>query len=316
MYKGKSVAVVVPAYNEEKQIGKVISTMPQFVDCIVVVDDASRDGTASAVEQFVKKEKDRVVLVRLGRNLGVGGAIITGYDWARAHGMDMTVVMAGDAQMDPADLPALLEPIVNHEADYVKGNRLFTGEAWKRIPRVRYLGNSVLSLLTKIASGYWHVADFQCGYTAMSLDALKKISMDGIYMRYGFPNDFLVVLNIYDVVVKDVPVTPLYNIGEKSGIRFWKVVPRLSVLLSRRFFWRLKEKYVIRDFHPLVFFYLTGLVLYPAGLVFGFYLFFYRIFKGPVAPTSALFATLLMISGLQFLFFAMWFDMDYNKRLK
>jgi len=316
MYKDRTVAAVVPAHNEESQIGKVLSTMPEMVDYIVVVDDASKDRTVSVVEEFRKKEKERIVLLRHSRNLGVGGAILTGYEWTRAHGVDVSVVMAGDAQMDPEDLPDLLEPIVSGEADYVKGNRLFTGESWQRIPKLRYLGNSALSLLTKIASGYWHVADFQCGYTSISADVLKRIDLENVYKRYGFPNDFLVVLNVYNFRVKDVPVTPVYNIGETSGIRLWKVVPRLSFLLLRRFFWRMKEKYVIRDFHPLVFFYLVGTILYHPGVLFGLYLLIYRIIKGPVAPTSALFAALLVISGLQFLFFAMWFDMDYNRRLK
>jgi glycosyltransferase involved in cell wall biosynthesis len=316
MYKGKTVAVVVPAYNEESQIGKVLDTMPDIVDHIVIVDDASRDGTVSLVESFVQKTRRKAILLKHPRNLGVGAAILTGYEWTRAHGIDVTAVMAADAQMDPLELPLILDPVVEEEADYAKGNRLFTGETWRKMPRIRYLGNSVLSLMTKIASGYWHIADFQCGYTSLSLEALKRMELDTIYKRYGFPNDFLVVLNVYNFRVKDIPIKPVYNVGERSGISLWKVIPRLSSLLFRRFFWRMKEKYVIRDFHPLVFFYLTGMLLYPAGIVFGLYLLFYRILKGPVAPTSALFAALLVISGLQFLFFAMWFDMDYNKRLK
>jgi len=316
MYKDKTVAVVVPAYNDDSQIGKVLSTMPAFVDYTVVVDDASRDGTASVVEEFMRRSKVKVILLKHPRNMGVGSAILTGYEWARAHGIDVSAVMAGDGQMDPAELSLILDPVADGDADYAKGNRLFTGEAWRKMPRVRYLGNSVLSLLTKIASGYWHVADFQCGYTSVSLDALKRMDLARIYKGYGFPNDLLVVLNVYNFRVKDIPIRPVYNVGERSGIRLWKVIPRLSCLLFRRFFWRMKEKYVIRDFHPLVFFYLTGLVLLPAGFILGLYLFFYRILRGPVAPTSALFATLLVISGLQFLFFAMWFDMDYNKRLK
>ncbi len=316
MYKGKTVAAVVPAYNEEVQIEKVLDTMPDFVDYIVVVDDASRDGTSRVVENRVKRAQRKIVLLKHEVNSGVGAAILTGYEWSRNHGIDISVVMAGDAQMDPQDLPPILDPVAAGEADYVKGNRLFTGETWKRMPKVRYLGNSALSLLTKIASGYWHVADFQCGYTAISLEVLKRVNLQGIYRGYGFPNDFLVVLNVYNFRVKDVMVKPVYNVGEKSGIRIWKVVPRLSLLLFRRFFWRMKEKYVIRDFHPLVFFYMAGLFLYPAGVLFGLYLLIYRIVKGPVAATSALLAVLLIISGLQFLFFAMWFDMDYNKRLR
>jgi glycosyltransferase involved in cell wall biosynthesis len=316
MYKGKTVGVVVPAYNEEKQIEGVLNTMPRFVDYVVVVDDASRDSTVTLVEKIMGKIERRTVLLKHPRNLGVGSAILTGYEWARDKGIDVTAVMAGDGQMDPSELPLLLDPVVEGEAEYAKGNRLFTGEAWKEMPRVRYLGSSALSLLTKMASGYWHVVDFQCGYTSLSLRALKALDLKRIYRRYGFPNDLLVVLNVYNFRVKDVPIKAVYNIGERSGMKLWKVIPRLSCLLVRRFFWRMKEKYVIRDFHPLVFFYLTGLLLFPGGVLFGLYLLLYRILKGPVAPTSALFAALLVISGLQFLFFAMWFDMDYNKRLK
>ncbi|MCH7762007.1 hypothetical protein IIA15_11510 [candidate division TA06 bacterium] len=183
------------------------------------------------------------------------------------------------------------------------------------MPKIRYLGNAILSLLTKIASGYWKVADFQCGYTAISYKAFLEIQSEKIYRGYGFPNDLLVVLNVHNLRVKEVSSSPRYHVGERSGIRLWKVVPRLSFLLFTRFLWRLKEKYVIRDFHPLVFFYLLGILLFPSGSIYGLYLLLYRIITGPVAPTSALFAVFLTISGLQSLFFAMWFDMDYNQGL-
>jgi hypothetical protein len=168
-------------------------------------------------------------------------------------------------------------------------------------------------LLSKIASGYWHVADFQCGYTAINLKTLKLLNLDRIYKRYGMPNDFLVRLNVVDARVKDVSIRPVYNIGEKSGIIYAGVIPKILWMLSKQFFWRLKEKYIIRDFHPLVFFYLLGIVSFPIGLVFGMYLFFFRVFVGRVVATSALFAVFLFISGLQSLFFAMWFDMERNR---
>ncbi|RPI99261.1 MAG: glycosyltransferase family 2 protein [Deltaproteobacteria bacterium] len=315
MYRDKTIAAVVPAYNEEKLIGKVLRAMPSFVDRIVVVDDASLDRTGEVVNAC-QKEDARVVYVRHPRNEGVGGAIVTGYKWARDNEIDLTVVMAGDAQMDPGDLPRLLDPVANGEADYVKGNRLFTGKAWKVIPKSRYLGNAGLSFLTKIASGYWHIADSQSGYTAASLDVLRTIDLDSVYKRYGMPNDFLVKLNVYHFRVKDMPVQPVYGIGEKSSMKVHKVVFTLSFLLFKLFLWRLKEKYIIRDFHPLVLFYLLGFVLTPVGVLFGCYLLFFRIFVGPVAATSALFAAFFAISGLQSLFFAMWFDMEYNKELK
>jgi len=315
MYRDKVIAVIVPAYNEEKLIGKVLKTIPNFIDHIFVVDDASSDRTGEVVKAH-QQEDSRIIYLRHPDNEGVGGAIVTGYKWARDHEISISVVMAGDAQMDPKDLPKLLDPIVNGEVDYSKGNRLFTGKAWRVIPKTRYLGNGVLSFLTKIASGYWHVADSQSGYSAVTLEVLKIVDLESIYKRYGMPNDFLVKLNVYGFRVRDIAVNPVYGIGERSGIKIYKVVFTLSFLLLKLFCWRLKEKYIIRDFHPLVLFYLMGFVLTPIGFIFGSYLLIYRLFIGPVAATSALFAAFFMISGLQSLFFAMWFDMEYNKELK
>ncbi|MFB3886348.1 MAG: glycosyltransferase family 2 protein [Thermodesulfobacteriota bacterium] len=315
MYRDKSVAVIVPAYNEERLIGKVLKTIPAFVDHIAVVDDASRDRTEEVVKNH-QADDSRIIYLRHSKNEGVGGAIVTGYKWARDNGIEISVVMAGDGQMDPEDLPKLLDPVVEREADYSKGNRLFTGKAWRIIPKTRYLGNAILSFLTKIASGYWHIADSQSGYGAVSLEVLKTIDLDEVYKRYGMPNDFLVRLNVYHFRVRDVPVNPVYGIGERSGIKIHKVVFTLSFLLLRLFLWRLKEKYVIRDFHPLVLFYLLGFVLTPIGILLGCYLLVLRFLVGPIATTSALFAAFFAISGLQSLFFAMWFDMEYNKSLR
>lgn len=316
MFEGANIGVVVPCYNEEVLIAQVIDTMPDFVDRIYVVDDLSTDDTVKTVQRFVEQAPERVKLIQHKENQGVGGAIATGYKVALAEQMDVTAVMAGDAQMDPADLPALLRPVVRNECDYAKGNRLFTGDAWRIIPRVRYLGNSMISLLTKIASGYWHVADSQSGYTAINLKALQTIDWDVMFKRYGQPNDLLVRLNIYNFRVHDITVRPIYNIGEKSGIKPIRMIPQLAWLITKLFFFRMLQKYVIRDFHPLLFFYMIGLAIFPVGVLFGIYLFLLRIFIGPVAGTSALFAAFLTITGIQFLLFAMWFDMDYNKRLK
>ena len=315
MYHDKTIAVVVPAYNEERLIEKTLFSVPDFVDRIFVVDDASTDGTVDIVET-VKAKDDRIVLVRHTKNKGVGGAIVTGYQKAMEMDLDVAAIMAGDFQMAPEDLPHVLQPIVEGRADYAKGNRLFHGHAWHMIPRHRYLGNSFLSLLTKMASGYWHVADSQSGYTAVSLSALKVIDLEKVYQRYGMPNDLLIKLNQHDFRVKDVPIRPIYNVGEKSGIKLIKVIPKISWLLFKGFWRRIFFKYVIQDFHPLIFFYLLGVILFPTGLLSGLYLLCYRLFQGPVAVTSALFSVFLFISGLQSLFFAMWFDMEYNKDLK
>ncbi len=316
MFEGARIGVVIPCYNEQRLVGRVIETMPAFVDRMYVVDDCSSDDTVEVVRAYASRDPKRVVLIEHRENQGVGGAIATGYKAALADRVEVTAVMAGDAQMDPEDLSAVIAPVVRDECDYTKGNRLFTGETWRIMPKVRYLGNSMISLLTKIASGYWHVADSQSGYTAINLRALQTIDWDRMYKRYGQPNDQLVRLNVYNFRVRDVTVNAVYNIGERSGIKPFRIIPRLSWLLLRLFFFRLLQKYVIRDFHPLLFFYAAGMVLFPAGTLFGLYMVVNRILTGPVAGTSALFAAFLVITGLQFLFFAMWFDMDYNKHLK
>lgn len=316
MYQDRKICVVVPCYCEETQIGKVITTMPDFVDKIVVIDDASPDSTSEVVKSYLPNNP-RLVLLRHQTNQGVGGAIATGYEWARDNNYDVACVMAGDAQMDPADLPAILDPVVNGEADYTKGNRLFTAESFRKIPKVRYFGNSILSLLTKIASGYWHIADSQSGYTAINRRGLEFVQWPLMYKRYGQPNDLLVRLNVFNLKVRDVMIKPVYNVGEKSGIRLWKVVPRVSLLLLKLFLWRIKEKYIIRDFHPLVFFYFFGFVFSLFSvLLFGRVFYFWWILGEPIPPINALAAMFSFVSATQFVLFAMWFDMEINKDLK
>jgi hypothetical protein len=224
--------------------------------------------------------------------------------------------MAGDNQMDPGELEALALPVIRGELDYHKANRLFTGQAWQLIPRTRYLGNAILSLLTKIASGYWHVADSQAGYTAISLPILELLDLDRVYKRYGFPNDLLVHLNVWNARVRDFPSRPIYGVGERSGIRLRKVVPTISWLLMKGFFWRMKEKYVIRDFHPLVFFYVLGFLMSLLGLALGIAEVVLRILGNQITAATVVLVALLLIFGSQFTLFAMWFDMESNKDLR
>ncbi len=313
MVEGKRVAVVVPAYREERLVQTTLRGIPDVVDRVFVVDDASPDGTADRAREAADARTEVIVHERNG---GVGAAIVTGYKRALAEGIDVTVVMAADNQMDPAELVTLVEPVARGEVDYAKANRLFTGEAWSIIPRTRYLGNAVLSLLTKIASGYWHVADSQAGYTALGLSALRQLDLDRIYRRYGFPNDMLVHLNVINARVRDVPSRPIYGVGERSGIRLRKVVPRISWLLVKGFFWRMREKYVIRDFHPLVFFYALGFLMLAIGLALGIAETVLRILGNQITTATIVLVALLLVSGSQFTLFAMWFDMESNKDLR
>jgi glycosyltransferase involved in cell wall biosynthesis len=314
MIDGKRVAVVVPAHDEEALIGETLAGIPEFVDRVYVVDDNSSDGT---VAKAGEAGDPRVQVISHDANEGVGAAIVTGYRRSLDEGIDVTAVMAADGQMDPSDLETLTGAVARGDVDYAKANRLFTGQAWQLMPRYRYLGNAVLSMLTKIASGYWHVADSQSGYTAISRETLERLDLDRIYRRYGFPNDMLVHLNVWNARVRDYPSRPIYGVGERSGIRLWRVIPTIAWLLVKGFFWRLREKYVIRDFHPLVFFYALGMLLTVTGLVLGGWIAFERIFfGGDITAGTATLVALLLISGTQFTLFAMWFDMDSNKELR
>jgi glycosyltransferase involved in cell wall biosynthesis len=313
MLEGKRVAVVVPAYDEEQLIATTLAGIPDFVDLVIVVDDGSGDATA---ERARAAGDPRVEVVVHERRRGVGAAIVTGYKRALEREIDATAVMAGDNQMDPGDLAALVRPVARGDLDYAKANRLFTGQAWVLIPRTRYIGNAVLSMLTKIASGYWHVADSQSGYTAIGKEMLGQLDLDRVYEGYGFPNDLLVHLNVWNARVRDFPSRPVYGVGERSGIRYHRVVPRISWLLVKGFFWRLREKYVIRDFHPLVFFYAFGLLATLVGIVLGLVELGFRLAGNQVSVGTVVLVALLLISGSQFTLFAMWFDMESNKDLR
>ena len=314
MVEGKRVAVVVPAYDEALLVAETIRGIPDFVDLVVVVDDCSTDDTA---EQARATGDQRLEVLRHEENRGVGAAIATGYARCRDLGVDVTCVMAADNQMDPDELASLVGPVARGDVEYAKANRLVSGEAWTLIPRSRYLGNAVLSLLTKIASGYWHVADSQAGYTAVSITALRRLDLDRLYRGYGFPNDMLVHLNVQNARVRDVPSRPIYGVGERSGIRIRRVAPRIAWLLFKGFWWRMLQKYVIRDFHPLVFFYVLGGLMTVVGLVLGVIVACSRIFWGnEITTATVVLVALLLVSGTQFTLFAMWFDQEANKELR
>jgi glycosyltransferase involved in cell wall biosynthesis len=238
LYQGKRLAVVVPAYNEEALISETLRNMPDGADCIYVIDDASTDATRDIVRTL---EDERITLLCNHRNLGVGGAIINGYKYALDEDLDIMVVMAGDNQMDAQYLPALLSPVVSGEADYAKGNRLSRPAYRKGMSAWRFFGNWMLTMLTRIASGYWRIGDPQNGYTAVTRDALEKIDLDRVYQRYGYCNDLLVKLNIAGCRVVDVAIPARYG-REKSKINYTGYICRVSLLLLRCFLYRIWVK--------------------------------------------------------------------------
>jgi len=234
MFRGRTVAVVIPAYNERDKIVATIRSVPGYVDHILVVDDGSADGTAAAARRHAARRRAGVVeVLRHEVNRGVGAAIASGYARAVALGAQVTAVMAGDGQMDPADLPRLLEPVAAGRADYVKGNRFAWPGGWRRMPRARMVGNLLLSLATRAASGYWRLFDSQCGYTAASRPALLAIAPQKMFARYGYPNDLLARLGAAGARVVDVPVRPVYGPAWRSGLRPARVALPIALLLAR-----------------------------------------------------------------------------------
>jgi len=245
MYRGCRVAVVMPAYNVEHHVGPAVASVPAFVDDLLVVDDGSDDDTAAAARS---SGRGRATLISHDRNRGVGAAITSGYAEALRRGAQLVAVMAGDGQMDPADLPAVLDPLVDGRADYVKGNRFLHPDVWRCMPRARIVGNLVLSVLTRYASGYRASFDSQCGYTAISSRALRAIDAR-LYPRYGYPNELLVRLKSTGARVVDVCVRPVYR-GEPSGIRVRTVLHPILTLLFRALARRLWQRTLRRLLGP------------------------------------------------------------------
>ena len=311
MYRNHRIAVVVPADNEEPLIGPTLDTMPGCVDRVYVVDDCSMDDTSKKVMERAAKDS-RIVSIRHEENSGVGAAIVTGYTAALGDGMDIVAVMAGDNQMDPAFLPKLLDPIIDGKADYTVGNRLINPEFRRGMSRWRFVGNSALTLLTKIASGYWQLVDPQNGYTAISRRALDTIPLDAVYPRYGYCNDILVRLNVYGFRVMNVPHPARYGL-ERSGIRYGHYIVGLSRLLLRDFHWRLKMKYIVMGFHPLVFFYLFGVAFSIISVMMGIFSLHFKLVQNEPIFVPAVITLLTFGLSVQFLLFAMLFDMQAEK---
>ncbi|HTA92796.1 MAG TPA: glycosyltransferase family 2 protein [Polyangiaceae bacterium] len=228
MWQSARVAVIVPCFREARLIKRTISGIPAFVDLIVVVDDASDDGTARAVQSAGDA---RVELRVHARNGGVGAAIVTGYRAALSAGADVLAVMAGDAQMDPEDLVRVIAPVVQGQACYVKGNRFLHARS-SDMPVTRRVAGRLLATATRMATGL-SVDDCQCGYTAISRRAVASLPLDELWPRFGYPNDLLGMLAARGMTVLEVPVRPVYA-DEQSGVRPWHALAILG-LIARRY---------------------------------------------------------------------------------
>jgi len=312
MYRDKVVAAVVPAYNEEHHISSVIKTMPDFVDHIVVVDDASTDRTGEVAQGM---QDPRVTLIRHETNQGVGGAIIAGHRKAIEVDADIAVVMAGDAQMDPTYLPDLLDPIVEGRSDFTKANRFYSVDSLRGMPRHRIVGNIVLSFLTKLASGYWHMVDPQNGYTAITRTMLERLPLDRISEGYQYENDLLIHMNVLEARLLDVPIPARYG-EEVSGIRLRRVIPTMLSLLFRGFWRRIFWKYVLWSFSPVALFLFAGLLLTAWGVGFGIWVIVQTLGEPEASTGTVILSVVPFIIGVQFLIFFLVLDIQESRRLE
>lgn len=306
MYRGARVAAVVPAYKEELMIARVITTMPDYVDHIVIVDDCSPDDTSGAVERI---GDPRVTLIRHEVNQGVGGAIITGHKAAMGLGSDVNVIMAGDAQMDPAFLPLLLDKVTADGFGFAKANRFYSPESFVGMPGYRVFGNIVLSFMTKLASGYWNLFDPQNGYTAIRSDVLKRVPIDRVAKRYSFENDLLTHLNILQVPATDVPIPAVYG-DEVSSIKLRRVIPELINRLTVGFWTRIWYRYVLWSFSPIALLLFMGLMLFGFGVIVTIWLLFQIIASVIASAATVMLAALPLMLGTQMLISALQLDIQ------
>ena len=315
MYQNKRVALVIPAYNEEKLISQTLASVPPLIDKVYVVDDGSPDRQAEVVAECALKDP-RIALLRHSITQGPGGGIITGYLQASRDDYDLVVVVGGDHQMDLSEVSKFLDPLVHGRADYTKGNRFLLSqleESIRKMPRTRLFANWIITALAKISSGYFKLYDFVDGYTGITKQVIDTVSWSRAWRGYGYPMDFLIRLNGYGFRVLDVPRKAIYLPGERqSQIKGLSYAFKVTPMLIRGFFWRLNFKYLYRDFHPLYFFYHLSMALIPAGLVGGLVLTWNKLFSTGAMVTAprAILVALLLISGIQFLLFAMLFDMQ------
>lgn len=304
MYRGKRIAAVVPAYCEEKHIARVVTTMPDTVDIIVVVDDCSPDST---YQRAVEVQDDRLTVIRLEENQGVGGAIMAAHTKAMELGADIDVVFAGDGQMDPDYLPGLLDPIIDDGCGFTKANRFYSSSSFHGMPAYRVFGNIVLSFLNKLASGYWNLFDPQNGYTATETSVLRRLDFDRIAKRYEFENDLLLNLNILGVKARDVPIPAVYG-DEVSTIKLSKLIPALLRLLTRGFCKRVLLKYVIGTFSPIALFLITGLLLLGWSFLMGCWVLYETIGPNVASTGTVLLCVAPGLVGVQLVLSALQLD--------
>lgn len=312
MYRSNKVSVVVPCFNESSQIIEVLEKIPEFVDAIIVVNDASTDDTLSKVLEM-KELSPRILVVDLKENVGVGGAIDAGYFVSLEKDFDLTAVMAGDGQMNPHELMPLIDALLDEKADYSKITRLYEPMYFRSIPKIRLFGNAILSSLTRISSGYWQMSDSQTGYTVITKTALRRIQ-GNLWTGYGFPNDVLNKLGLINANIVEIISEPIYGVGEQSKLRPSRVVFPILKLLVRGLATRILTQYFLRTLHPIGVGYCSSSFGLIAGLSWlsKIYIFDFLL-QHNTKPLQLVSALILTQSSLIILWITMMFDALLNR---
>lgn len=294
---GIEIAVVIPTYKARNHILEVINEIGPEVARIYVVDDCCPDGSGDFV--VANCTDKRVSVITHTVNQGVGGAVMTGYKAAIADGMDILVKIDSDGQMDPALIMDFVDPIVNGEADYTKGNRFFDLEKVRTMPKIRLFGNAVLSLMSKFSSGYWNLFDPTNGYTAIHADVARHLPFDKISRRYFFETDMLFRLNTLRAVVIDVPMNAKYG-DEVSSLRISNIIGEFFAKHVRNFMKRIFYNYYLRDMSIASFELPIGLLLLNFGAIYGGYYWFDSAQANVTTPAgTVLLAITPILAGLQ-----------------
>lgn len=303
------VGVVIPCYRVARHLGAVIAEIPSFVREIIVVDDCCPEGSGH-IAQRLGAQDSRISVVFHQENQGVGGAVISGYRVALERGCDIIVKLDGDGQMDPRDIAALIQPLVEGSADYAKGNRFRDFPALKEMPAIRLFGNSVLSFWVKAVSGYWNIMDPTNGFTAIHRNTLTKLDLDRISRSFFFESDMLIHLNPLGAVVQDVPLQARYG-DEQSSLKIGRVILYFPFKLIKGFVRRIFLKYFIYDFNMASVYIMCGIPLFTFGVVFGGIHWLHSLITGtPRSAGTIMLAALPIILGFQMLLQAVQIDID------
>lgn len=310
MYRKLETAVVIPCYNEEKMITQTIKKIPEYIDHIIAVNDASTDNTIGVLNKL-KKQYSKLIIVDNKVNQGVGGALIAGYDYAIKNTKATAIgIVAGDDQFDSSYLKAMLDDFIDQSADYVKASRFFHREAFKTMPKYRQFGNIFISLLTKFSTGYYSITDITNGCGWLRREIIEKVDFSIVEKRYDYETSMLTALSIANAKVIDHAVPAHYG-DEKSTIKLIPTAWRNLKAVWKGFWRRIYYKYVLYGFHPVALFLFTGMFFLIISLLLAIFLLYVKLFahQSPTAG-SVMLAVLPFILGIQLTLTALIIDVS------